>query len=201
MGKGILVVLSGPSGAGKGTICKAFLERNKSVRLSISCTTRAPREGEVDGVNYFFTEKEEFEKMIKEDKFLEYANVYGNFYGTPKSYVEETLNSGYDIILEIDTQGALNIKESFSDGVFIFVMPPSLDELKSRIIGRGTETEETLNKRFSSAADEIKLAEKYNYAVLNDTVENAVSKIESIITAEKCKINRIKDHMDVLQEV
>lgn len=201
MGKGVLVVLSGPSGAGKGTICKSFLERNEHVRLSISCTTRSPRAGEVDGVNYFFTEKEKFKKMIEEDAFLEYANVYGNFYGTPKAYVEEMLLSGNDVILEIDTQGALSVKEKFSNGVFIFLMPPSLAELKSRIIGRGSETEETLKKRFGSAAGEIKLAEKYHYAVVNDTIDNAVKKVESIIIAEKCKIGRIKDCIDLLKEV
>lgn len=201
MGKGILVVISGPSGAGKGTICKAFLEKNKNVKVSISCTTRSPRVGEEHGVNYFFTKENDFLKMIEEDEFLEYANVYGNYYGTPKSFVDKTLEEGYDVILEIDTQGAFKVKEKFDDGVFIFVMPPSLNELKNRIVGRGSETEETLNKRFGSAADEIKLVEKYDYAVLNDSVEDAVRKIEGIIIAEKCKIDRIKNNLNVLQEV
>ncbi|MEG0371756.1 MAG: guanylate kinase, partial [Clostridium sp.] len=133
--------------------------------------------------------------------FLEYANVYGNYYGTPKSYVEQTLEMGIDVLLEIDTQGALAVKESFDDGVFIFLMPPSLDELKNRIIGRGSETEETLNKRFGAAAAEIKLAEKYHYAVINENINDAVELIESIIKAEKCKIQRIKDNILVLQEV
>lgn len=201
MGKGILIVLSGPSGTGKGTICKSFLDKNKSVKLSISCTTRTPREGEVDGVNYFFTEKEKFEDMISKDEFLEYANVYGNYYGTPKAYVEDMLNKGHDVILEIDTQGALNVKEKFSDGVYIFIMPPSLEELESRIVGRGSETEETLKKRLGAAASEIKLAEKYNYAVINDTIDEAVKKIESIIIAEKCKIDRAKNNIQVFKEV
>lgn len=201
MGKGILVVLSGPSGAGKGTICKSFLERNKNVKLSISCTTRSPREGEVDGVNYFFITKDKFEKMIEEDAFLEYANVYENFYGTPKSYVEKTLEEGHDVVLEIDTQGALAVREKFKDGVLVFLMPPSLDELESRIVGRGSETEESLKRRLGAAADEIKLAEKYNYVVTNDTIENAVKKVESIIIAEKCRIDRVKDNINVLQEV
>lgn len=201
MAKGILVVLSGPSGAGKGTICKSFLEKNKNVRLSISCTTRSPRDGEVHGINYFFTEKEKFEQMVKDDEFLEHASVYGNSYGTPRLYVEEMLSKGNDVILEIDTQGALAVKEKFPNGVFIFLMPPTLEELKSRIVGRGSETEETLNERFGSATSEIKLAEKYNYAVINDTIDNAVQKIESIIIAEKCKIDRVKDYIDVLQEV
>lgn len=201
MGKGILIVLSGPSGTGKGTICKSFLDKNKSVKLSISCTTRTPREGEVDGVNYFFTEKEKFEDMISKDEFLEYANVYGNYYGTPKAYVEDMLNKGHDVILEIDTQGALNVKEKFSDGVYIFIMPPSLEELESRIVGRGSETEDTLKKRLGAAASEIKLAEKYNYAVINDTIDEAVKKIESIIIAEKCKIDRAKNNIQVFKEV
>lgn len=201
MSKGILIVLSGPSGVGKGTVCRAFMKNNNDVKLSISCTTRSPREGEVDGVNYFFTEKQKFLTMIDENEFLEYANVYGNYYGTPRSFVEKTLNEGQDVILEIDTQGALKVKEQFKDGIFIFLMPPSLEELKNRIIGRGSETDETLSTRFGSAASEIKLAEMYNYAVLNDSIENAVEKIECIIVAEKCKINRAKDDIDVFQEV
>ncbi|WP_442878376.1 guanylate kinase [Clostridium sp.] len=201
MRKGILVVLSGPSGTGKGTICKELLSKNKTLKISISCTTRSPREGEVDGVNYFFTSEDKFKSMVSENKFLEHANVYGNFYGTPREYVEKTLEMGYDVLLEIDTQGALNVKDTFKDGVFIFVLPPSLAELKSRIVGRGTETEETLNKRFGAAASEIKLATKYHYGVINDTVDNAVSVIEGIIRAEKCKIDRIIDDLDVFQEV
>ncbi len=201
MGKGILVVLSGPSGTGKGTICKSFLDKNKDVKLSVSCTTRTPRDGEVHGVNYFFTEKEKFEDMIKKDEFLEYANVYGNYYGTPKAYVDDMLNKGYDVILEIDTQGALNVKEKFEDGVYIFIMPPSLKELENRIVGRGSETEETLKKRLGAATGEIKLAEKYNYAVINDTIDEAVKKIESIIIAEKCKIHRAKNNIQVFKEV
>lgn len=201
MRKGILVVLSGPSGAGKGTICKSFLEKNKNVKVSISCTTRNPRKGEVHGINYFFTEKDDFLEMVERDEFLEHANVYGNYYGTPRSFVEKTLEEGYDIILEIDIQGALAVKEKFDDGVFIFIMPPSLNELKSRIIGRGSETEETLKRRFGSAAGEIKLFEEYNYAVINDDVESAVKKVESIITAEKCRIDRIRNNLDILEEV
>lgn len=201
MGKGILVVLSGPSGTGKGTICKSFLDKNKDVKLSVSCTTRTPRDGEVHGVNYFFTEKEKFEDMIKKDEFLEYANVYGNYYGTPKAYVDDMLNKGYDVILEIDTQGALNVKEKFEDGVYIFIMPPSLKELENRIVGRGSETEETLKKRLGAVTGEIKLAEKYNYAVINDTIDEAVKKIESIIIAEKCKIHRAKNNIQVFKEV
>lgn len=191
-GKGLLIVISGPSGAGKGTICKSFMERNKDVVLSVSATTRSPRKGEVDGVNYHFMTKEQFKEKIEADDFLEYAEVYDNFYGTPKSNVEELLESGKDVILEIDIQGALKVKENAEEGVFIFVLPPSMEELKQRIIKRGSETEESLMKRFKSAYKEINFVSKYNYAVVNDEVETAVEKLESIITAEKCRVDRIK---------
>lgn len=191
-GKGLLIVISGPSGAGKGTICKRFLEKNKEVVLSVSATTRSPRQGEVDGVNYHFMTKEQFKDKIKSDDFLEYAEVYDNFYGTPKSNVNELLESGKDVILEIDIQGALKVKENAEDGVFIFILPPSMEELKQRIIKRGSETEESLMKRFKSAYKEINFVSKYNYAVVNDEVETAVEKLESIITAEKCRVDRIK---------
>lgn len=191
-GKGLLIVISGPSGAGKGTICKSFMERNKDVVLSVSATTRSPRKGEVDGVNYHFMTKEQFKDKIEADDFLEYAEVYDNFYGTPKSNVEELLESGKDVILEIDIQGALKVKENAEDGVFVFVLPPSMEELKQRIIKRGSETEESLMKRFKSAYKEINFVSKYNYAVVNDEVETAVEKLESIIAAEKCRVDRIK---------
>lgn len=191
-GRGLLIVISGPSGAGKGTICKSFMERNKDVVLSVSATTRSPRKGEVDGVNYHFMTKEQFKDKIKSNDFLEYAEVYDNFYGTPKSNVEELLESGKDVILEIDIQGALKVKENTEDGVFVFILPPSMEELKQRIIKRGSETEESLMKRFKSAYKEINFVSKYNYAVVNDEVETAVEKLESIITAEKCRVDRIK---------
>ena len=191
-GKGLLIVISGPSGAGKGTICKRFMEKNKEVVLSVSATTRLPRQGEVDGVNYHFMTKEQFKDKIKSDDFLEYAEVYDNFYGTPKSNVNELLESGKDVILEIDIQGALKVKENAEDGIFIFILPPSMEELKQRIIKRGSETEESLMKRFKSAYKEINFVSKYNYAVVNDEVETAVEKLESIITAEKCRVDRIK---------
>ena len=191
-GRGLLIVISGPSGAGKGTICKSFMERNKDVVLSVSATTRSPRKGEVDGVNYHFMTKEQFKDKIEANDFLEYAEVYDNFYGTPKSNVEELLESGKDVILEIDIQGALKVKENTEDGVFVFILPPSMEELKQRIIKRGSETEESLMKRFKSAYKEINFVSKYNYAVVNDEVETAVGKLESIITAEKCRVDRIK---------
>lgn len=192
-GRGLLIVISGPSGAGKGTICKSFLERNKDVALSVSATTRSPRQGEVEGINYYFMSKEQFKEKIEADDFLEYAEVYDNYYGTPKSNVEEILESGRDVILEIDIQGALKVKENTKDGVFIFILPPSMQELKQRIINRGSETPESLMKRFKSAYKEINFISKYNYAVVNDKVDIAVEKLEAIIAAEKCRVDRIKD--------
>ncbi|WP_238858633.1 guanylate kinase [Clostridium sp. YIM B02569] len=192
-GRGLLIVISGPSGAGKGTICKRFMEKNKDVMLSVSATTRSPRVGEVEGINYFFMSKEQFLEKIESNDFLEYAEVYDNYYGTPKSNVEEMLQSGKDVILEIDIQGALKVKENTREGVFVFILPPSMEELKQRIINRGSETNESLMKRFKSAYKEINFISKYNYAVVNDKVEIAVEKLEAIISAEKCRVDRIKD--------
>jgi guanylate kinase len=190
--KGILIVLSGPSGAGKGTICKALLQRG-DYWLSVSATTRNPRAGEIEGKNYYFISKEDFVKKIEDEDFLEYAEVYGNYYGTPRSKVINALESGKNVILEIDIQGALKVKDAYAGGVFIFILPPSMEELKQRIINRGSETPESLMTRFKSAYQEINYVSKYNYAVVNDTVEEAVKKIESIIVAEKCRVDRIKE--------
>ncbi|GAB6169996.1 guanylate kinase [Clostridium carnis] len=192
--RGVLIVISGPSGAGKGTICKELLEKHENIYLSVSATTREPRSGEVHGVNYYFLKKEDFLRKVKENGFLEYAEVYGNCYGTPKANVEKMLDEGKDVILEIDIQGALKVKENFSEGVFIFILPPSMEELKQRIIKRGSETEESLMRRFKSAYKEINYVSKYNYAVVNDTLDVAVSKVESIIAAEKCRVDRIKEN-------
>lgn len=191
--RGALIVISGPSGAGKGTICKALLEKNDDLFISVSATTRSPRAGEVEGVNYYFTEREEFKKKIEAGDFLEHAEVYGNFYGTPKSKVEEMLSEGKNVILEIDIQGALKVKENSKEGIFIFILPPSMEELKQRIINRGSETTESLMTRFKSAYQEINYISKYNYAVVNDEVHKAVCKIEAILTAEKCRVDRIKE--------
>ncbi|NMM65628.1 guanylate kinase [Clostridium sp. P21] len=192
--KGLLVVISGPSGTGKGTICKALLEKN-DFWLSVSATTRNPRAGEVDGVNYYFLNKEEFKNKIDSKDFLEYAEVYGNYYGTPKSNVLAAIDNGKDVVLEIDIQGALRVKESYPEGVFIFILPPSMEELKKRIINRGSETNESLMTRFKAAYKEINYVSKYNYAVVNDTVKEAVKKIESIITAERCRVDRVKENI------
>jgi guanylate kinase len=190
--RGLLLVISGPSGAGKGTICKALLDKSE-FWLSVSATTRQPRIGEVDGKNYFFITKDDFKERIEKDDFLEYAEVYGNYYGTPKSSVLQMLDSGKDVILEIDIQGALKVKEAFKEGIFIFILPPSMEELKQRIIRRGSETPESLMTRFKSAYKEINYVSKYSYAVVNHTVDEAVEKIEGIVIAERCRVDRMKD--------
>lgn len=192
--QGLLLVISGPSGAGKGTICKELMN-NGDFWLSVSATTRSPRKGEVDGQNYYFLTKENFVDRIEQKDFLEYAEVYGNYYGTPKSNVLEKLKNGKDVILEIDIQGALKVKENYPKGIFIFILPPSMEELKNRIIKRGSETEESLMTRFKSAYKEINYVSKYNYAVINDEVDKAVEKIKSIIIAEKCSVDRIEQNI------
>jgi guanylate kinase len=189
--KGLLIVLSGPSGVGKGTVCGALRQHDTDIKYSVSATTRSPREGEQDGINYFFKSKEEFEKMIEEGDMLEYARYVDNYYGTPRAYVTEMIEKGYDVILEIEVQGALQVKESFPEGVFIFLMPPSLNELRSRIEGRGTETGDLIESRMTVARDEIELMDKYDYVVENDEVELAVERIKSIVTAENCKKDRL----------
>ena len=193
--KGLLLVVSGPSGAGKGTICKALLNKHDQIKLSVSATTRKPRNGEVHGVNYFFIEKEEFTKMIENGEFLEYAQIYDNFYGTPKAAIIECLEKGQDVILEIEMQGARQIKEVYPEGVFIFVLPPSLEELKSRIVGRGTETQEEIEKRFSCAFEEINQIVNYDYFIVNEDIEKSVSDVEAIICAEKNKVTRYKNNI------
>ena len=193
--KGLLLVVSGPSGAGKGTICKALLNKNDQIKLSVSATTRKPRTGEVHGVNYFFLEKEEVTTMIENGEFLEYAQIYDNFYGTPKAAIIECLEKGQDVILEIEMQGARQIKEVYPEGVFIFVLPPSLEELKSRIVGRGTETQEEIEKRFSCAFEEINQIVNYDYFIVNEDVDKSVNDIEAIICAEKNKVTRYKNNI------
>ncbi|AKG34530.1 guanylate kinase [Paenibacillus durus] len=188
MSKGLLIVLSGPSGVGKGTVCTALRPTIPELIYSVSATTRKPREGEQDGVNYFFKSREQFIQMIHNDELLEYAEYVGNFYGTPRDFVERTLESGKDIILEIEVQGALKVKEKFPEGIFVFLLPPSMDELKDRIRGRGTEHDDIINHRMTVAEDEISLMRHYDYAVVNDKIDLACKRIESIIIAEHCKI-------------
>lgn len=191
---GTLIVLSGPSGAGKGTICSNLLEEVDSLNLSISMTTRNPRGSEVDGKDYYFVSREEFEKRIENGEFLEFAKVHGdNYYGTPKDKVIDALNSGEDIILEIDIQGALKVKEEMPEGIFVFIMPPSMRELRDRLVKRNTETKDKIIERFKNAYKEINEVTKYNYIVINDEVSSAVEKVKAIILAEKCRVDRIED--------
>lgn len=197
--KGLLIVISGPSGAGKGTICREWLDKHPEAVLSISATTRSPRPGEVEGVNYFFKTREEFDAMVDNGELLENAQVYDNYYGTPRKYVQQHLLSGKDVILEIDIQGALKVKERFDEGVFIFIVPPTMEELKKRIVTRGTENAESILKRFNSAFEELNFITRYNYVVINDTVDDAIKKIECILTAEKCRVDRNKELNVILQ--
>lgn len=190
---GSLIILSGPSGAGKGTIHNELLKRDNKLKYSVSMTTREPRKGEKEGIDYFFVSEEEFKKEIEKDSFIEYAEVHGNYYGTLKKVVEKELNAGYDVILEIDIQGALNLKNKGIDAIFIFIMPPSMKELRDRLVKRGTETKEKIIERFKNAYKEINEMSKYNYVVINDEVEKAVVKIEAIMLAERCRVDRIEE--------
>ena len=199
MRKGLLVVVSGPSGAGKGTICQALLEKT-TLAYSVSATTRKPRAGEVDGESYYFLSVEAFEKMIEKDELLEWAKVYDNYYGTPLKKVEEKLAAGEDILLEIDTQGAMKVREKFPEGVYIFILPPSLAELERRIRGRDTETEEVLQKRLAAAIDEIEAGKCYKYVVTNDEVDGAVDSVCAILAAERRLVARNGELFDEIEK-
>ena len=191
--KGLLIVVSGPSGAGKDTICQKLIKENSNIWMSVSMTTRKPRPLEKDGVDYFFVSSEEFENKINDNTFLEYASYNDNYYGTPKDKVEEKLNEGKDVILVIDINGAINIKKIIPSALFIFIMPPDMETLKNRLIGRKTESKDKVVKRFITAYNEVNNYKKYNYVVVNDKVEDAVNKVKSIIQSEKCRVDRIED--------
>ena len=188
--QGILLVVSGPSGAGKGTICSMLREQLPDLGYSISVTTRQPRVGEVDGVNYFFKTVDQVKEMIAREEFLEYAEVYGNYYGTPRKYVMDLLASGKDVLLEIDIQGALQVKEHFPEGVFVFIVPPSLDELYQRIYKRGTDTAEVIERRMASAAGELSYAAKYDYIIVNDIASKAAHRVLTLMEAERYRVAR-----------
>ena len=189
--KGLLLVVSGPAGVGKGTINLSLISRNSDIRMSVSATTRPPRPGEIDGVHYFFKTEEEFQKMIESGAFLEYMRVFNtHYYGTPKSFVEQELAEGRSVILEIDVHGAMRVKAAYPDAVLIFIAPPSMSELKSRLIHRGTESPEAIDRRFETAYQEMELVERYDYIVVNDILDLAIVRTENIIVAERCKVSR-----------
>lgn len=198
--KGKLIVISGPSGCGKGTILGRFFEKYKEypVELSISATTRAPRIGETDGVNYYYISKSEFENRIENDGFLEYASFCDNYYGTPRHEVSQKLENGIDIILEIEVQGAMKIYDKIPDAVMIFILPPSLEVLKNRLKGRGTETDEVIEKRIEAAKKEMLVSKNYTYVIVNEDIEDCADKLYHIISAEHLKV---KDNKNIIEEV
>lgn len=201
-GRGNLIVISGPSGAGKDSIVEGLLKINNKVWLSVSATTRSPRGNEQDGVEYFFLTKEEFEQKIKQNELLEYAIYNDNYYGTPKDKIIEKLNEGYDVILVIEIQGAIKVKELIKEAIFIFVLPPSLEELKRRLINRNTEDREKILNRFKIAYNEINEVTKYNYVVINDKLDEAIEKVNSILLSEKCRVDRIEEvYLDNKEEI
>ena len=197
--QGILVVVSGFSGAGKGTLIKAMLEKHHNYALSISATTRKPREGEMDGREYFFVTRDHFETMIKEEQLIEYAQYVNNYYGTPRQYVFQQMADGKDVILEIEIQGALKIKERFPDALLLFVMPPSADELKRRLVGRGTETMEVIDQRLHRAAEEAAGMTSYDYILINDKVDSCVEAMHQLIQAQHRKVSSNLDFIEQMK--
>ncbi len=194
--KGLLIVISAPSGTGKTTLAHMLLKAFPNMEFSVSYTTRKPRPGEVNGKDYFFVDRDTFERMIEEGDFLEWAEVYGNLYGTSRSQVLKALNEGKDVLLDIDTQGALQVKKNFPEAVLIFILPPSLKELERRLRSRGTDDEETIERRLKTARVEIERAPLYDYIVVNDVLEEAFEKLKSIVIAEKCRTERLKGQFD-----
>ena len=197
--QGILIVVSGFSGSGKGTIMKELLNRYDNYALSVSATTRQPREGEVDGREYFFKTREEFEKMIAKEELIEYARYVNNYYGTPKAYVEEQLAAGRDVILEIELQGALKIREKFPEALLLFVTPPSAEELKKRLVSRGTETAEVIEQRMKRAVEESEGMESYDYYVVNDVLDTCVEEVHRIICAEHRRSTRNREFAEQIK--
>lgn len=200
MSKGVLTVVSGFSGAGKGTVMKRLLEKYDDCALSISVTTRKPREGEVDGREYFFRTREEVEAMIEAGELLEYAQYVNNYYGTPRPYVEKMLSEGKNVILEIEIQGAMKIKRMIPDAVLAFVTPPAFEELKNRLVGRGTETQDVIESRLKRAAEEAAGMDSYDYLLVNDVVEDCVDKLHEIILSERCRTERNGEFIKAIQE-
>ncbi len=190
MDKGLFLVISGPSGVGKGTVCKKVVGRNERLLHSISMTTRAPRKGEKEGVDYNFVKEEEFIELIDSGAFMEWARVYGNYYGTPALRVEEIRAKGFDVLLEIDVQGAKQIRSNYEGGIFVFLLPPSMEELLRRIKERATDSSDNIAKRYSAAYNELQEVWKYDYFIVNNDISSAVKRIEAIILAEKCRVNK-----------
>ena len=191
--RGALIIISGPSGSGKGTIVEELVKRNKNIWLSISCTSRPIRQNEIPNKSYYFITKEEFLNKLDKGEFLEHNEYNGNYYGTPKLNIEDKLQQGTDVILEIDVNGAKQIKEKLPETICVFILPPSLEELKKRLVGRGSETKESMLARFKIAYQELNEITTYNYVVINESIEDAVKKVESIISSEKCRVNRIEE--------
>lgn len=185
MHEGVLVVVSGSSGVGKGTILKKLVHDNENIKFAISATTRRPREGEVDGVDYFFKTEDEFKEMINKNELVEWVNYCGNFYGKSKKYIEDMSKKGYDLVIEVEVEGAKNIKRAYPESVSVFVMPPSFEELEERLKSRGTETTESIKRRLARALEEQKEIENYDYTVVNDEVENVINFIKKVIEDKK----------------